>query len=57
MVPGYWALRGRLYPGLPIFADQWIFMALIGLGVSKLLFKYVGRARFPYLDEQHNITD
>src|SRR3954462_6502073 len=28
MVPGYWGLRGRLSPGLPIFADQWIAMAL-----------------------------
>ena len=50
MIPGYWGLRGRLYPGLPIFADQWIFMALIGLGLSKLLEKYAGRRRFPYLD-------
>ena len=57
MIPGYWSLRGRLYPGLPIFADQWIFMALIGLGLSKLLTKYVGRPRFPYLDHLHNITD
>ena len=57
MIPGYWDARGRFYPGLPIFADQWIFMALIGLGVSKLLMKYVGRPRFPYLDEQHKIVD
>lgn len=57
MVPGYWDLRGRLYPGLPIFADQWIFMALIGLGLSKVLDKYVGRKRFPYLDLNLKIVD
>lgn len=57
MIPGYWSARGRFYPGLPIFADQWILMALIGLGVSKLVVKFFGRRRFPYLDEQHRIVD
>jgi hypothetical protein len=57
MVPGYWGLRGRVYPGLPIFADQWIFMALIGLGLSKLLENYVGKRRFPYLDVNLKIVD
>lgn len=57
MVPGYWSARGRLYPGLPILADQWIFMALIGLVVTKLVMKYFDRRRFPYLDEQHRIVD
>ncbi len=57
MVPGYWSLRGRLYPGLPIFADQWIFMALIGLGLSKVLTKLVGKKRFPYLDLYLKIAD
>lgn len=57
MVPGYWGLRGRLYPGLPILADQWIFMALIGLLVTKLVMKHFDRPRFPYLDEQHRIVD
>lgn len=57
MVPGYWDARGRVYPGLPMFIDQWIFMALIGLLASKLLVKYLGRPRFPYLDEQHRIVD
>lgn len=57
MVPGYWGLRGRLYPGLPFIADQWLFMILIGLGLSKILAKYLGRPRFPYLDEQRRIID
>ncbi|CAN5903968.1 hypothetical protein BH11MYX3_BH11MYX3_21540 [soil metagenome] len=56
-VPGYWGLRGRLYPGLPIFADQWMFMVLIGLGLSKLLVKHVGRKRFPYLDINLKIVE
>lgn len=57
LIPGYWHLRGRLYPGLPLFADQWIFMALIALGVSKVTLRWFGRLRFPYLDEQHRIID
>ncbi|MBL9017698.1 MAG: hypothetical protein JNL83_26145 [Myxococcales bacterium] len=56
LVPGYWHLRGRLYPGLPMFIDQWIFMALIGFGVSKLLEKKLGKKRFPYLDQNHQIV-
>jgi hypothetical protein len=56
MVPGYWDARGRVYPGLPILADQWIFMALIGLGLSKLLEKKYSKKRFPYLDQNLNIV-
>ena len=56
MVPGYWDARGRVYPGLPILADQWIFMALIGLGLSKFLEKKYSKKRFPYLDQNLNIV-
>jgi len=56
LVPGYWHFRGRLYPGLPVFMDQWIFMAVIGFGVAKLLEKKFGRKRFPYLDQNHQIV-
>jgi hypothetical protein len=56
MVPGYWPLRGRLYPGLPIFADQWIFMAIIGLLVAKVLEKKLSKKRFPYLDQNLDIV-
>jgi hypothetical protein len=55
-VPGYWHMRGRLYPGLPMLIDQWIFMALIGFGVSKVLEKKLGKKRFPYLDQNHQIV-
>lgn len=53
-VPGYWRLRGSLYPGLPFYADQWGFM--IGLAA---LFMLLGKRalrsprRFPYLDESN----
>jgi len=47
-VPGYWSMRGTLYPGLPLLFDQWIFMALIGLAIVKLGGR-LGRPRFPYL--------
>ncbi len=55
LVPGYWTLRGVIYPGLPLLFDQWIFMALIGLAIVKLggrLFK----SRFPYLASDLTMT-
>jgi hypothetical protein len=56
MIPGYWDLRGRLYPGLPFVMDQWLLMALIGLGLSKLLEKKLARRRFPYLGSDLEVT-
>ncbi len=50
LVPGYWGLRGTVYPGLPFFADQWAAMAVIGFGVMKVLEKRLAKKRFPYLD-------
>ena len=55
-VPGYWAARGSLYPGLPVLLDQWLFMALIGLGVQKLLERAFKRRRFPYLRDDLTIA-
>jgi hypothetical protein len=55
LVPGYWDLRGSLYPGIPFLADQWFFMALIGVVVSKLLEKRLAKKRFPYLDDTQQI--
>ena len=48
LVPGYWSLRGTIYPGLPLFFDQWIFMAIIGLAIVKLGGRLI-KPRFPYL--------
>ncbi len=56
LVPGYWSMRGTLYPGLPFLADQWFFMAVIGVIVSKLLEKHLAKKRFPYLDETQQIV-
>lgn len=50
LVPGYWSVRGSYYPGLPFFADQWLFMAVIGYVVSRVLEKKLTKKRFPYLD-------
>ena len=51
LVPGWWTWRN--YYALPFFADQWLMMALIGLGLSKLLEKRFSHKRFPYLrDDQ-----
>ncbi len=51
-VPGYWSLRGRVYPGLPLFADQFAIMILLGLGLMKLLERrYRGVRRFPYVTD------
>lgn len=57
LVPGYWSLRGTAYPGLPFFADQWAFMAIIGFGLSKLLEKRLAKKRFPYLDDLQQIIE
>jgi len=56
LVPGYWDLRGKLYPGLPLFADQWAFMALIAFGVIKVAEKKLVRRRFPYLRDDLTIA-
>lgn len=50
LTPGYWSLRGRYYPGLPLLADQFFFMIVIALGVWKLLERRAPKPRFPYLD-------
>lgn len=56
LVPGYWAARGTLYPGLPLFIDQWALMAGIGFGTAKLLEKLYSKKRFPYLSDTHEVT-
>lgn len=56
LVPGYWDLRGKLYPGLPLFADQWAFMALIAFGVIKVCEKRLVKKRFPYLRDDLTIA-
>lgn len=48
VIPGYWDLRGSVYPGLPLFADQWGFMILIALTLWKVFERLAPRPRFPY---------
>lgn len=55
LIPGYWSMRGTVYPGLPLFFDQWILMAVIGLGIVKLGGKLI-KPRFPYLTSDLTIT-
>jgi len=55
-VPGYWSLRGTLYPGLPLFIDQWAFMAIIAFGVIKGGEKLFFKRRFPYLQDDLTMT-
>lgn len=49
LVPGYWGLRGSVFPGLPLFADQWGLMIIIALVLWKLLERLAPKPRFPYL--------
>ena len=56
LVPAYWSARGAVYPGLPLFMDQWIFMAVIGLGIVKGGQRVFKTARFPYLTSDLTIT-
>ena len=51
LIPGYWGLRGRLYPGLPFLFDQWALMILLAFGVIKLAGRFKSPKRFPYLDD------
>jgi hypothetical protein len=51
LVPGWWQLRGRLYPGLPFFMDQWAIMVLVALLTRWALARRPYRARFPFLAE------
>ena len=55
-VPGYWGLRGTLYPGIPLFIDQWAFMAIIAFGVIKGGEKLFFKKRFPYLRDDLTMT-
>lgn len=48
-VPGYWALRGMIYPGLPLLFDQWILMVIVALGLMKVSGRWFPAQRFPYL--------
>lgn len=52
-VPGYWDFRAHTF-ALPILIDQWILMALVGLGVATLLARF-GKKRFPYLGNDLNV--
>lgn len=56
LVPGYWKLRGTLYPGLPGLLDQWALMAVLGFLISKVLEKKLFTKRFPYLDQNQQIV-
>jgi hypothetical protein len=56
LIPGYWKLRGLVYPGLPMFFDQWALMALVGYGVNVGLERVFKSKRFPYLDDNLRIT-
>ena len=51
LMPGYWKARSVYYPGLPLFADQFAFMIVLALGMSKLLEKTAPPSKFPYLDD------
>jgi hypothetical protein len=55
LVPGWWSLRGWVYPGLPLLADQFALMILIGWGTSKALERLRPPPRFPYLRDDLTI--
>jgi hypothetical protein len=49
-IPGYGDLRGSAYPGLPLFADQVIFMIAAALGIHFTLDRVFTKKKFPYVD-------
>jgi hypothetical protein len=54
-LPGYWEARSMSL-ALPVLLDQWIYMALIGFGVTKLLGRLFGKPRFPYLRQDLSVS-
>ena len=53
-IPGYWDYRAS-FLALPALFDQWLLMALIGMGVAALLARAIGKKRFPYLQDDLTI--
>ncbi|MEO8707324.1 MAG: hypothetical protein ABI867_45270 [Kofleriaceae bacterium] len=49
LVPGYWAIEESFR--LPMFFDQWILMAGIGLATMAILSRMFTKRRFPYLSD------
>jgi hypothetical protein len=49
-IPGYGDLRGSAYPGLPLFADQVIFMIVASLGIHTALDRLFTKKRFPFAE-------
>jgi hypothetical protein len=47
-IPGYWEARNMML-ALPLFADQWLLMAVIAYGLLKVFERALTRPRFPYL--------
>jgi hypothetical protein len=47
-LPGYWEARSMTF-ALPVLLDQWLYMAVIGLGIAWLLKRIFDKPRFPYL--------
>jgi hypothetical protein len=50
-IPGWWDARGKVYPGLPLIADQIFFMVVVAFGIIKLLERVLAKKRFPFLAE------
>jgi hypothetical protein len=49
LVPGYWQIEEAFR--LPVFFDQWILMAGIGLATIAILNRLLAKKRFPYLGD------
>lgn len=44
-VPGFWSARSRAF-AMPFLADQWLLMAVIGFGITKIADRFAPRGRF-----------
>jgi hypothetical protein len=47
-IPGYWTARNAML-ALPMFADQWLLMAVFAYGLMQVFERALQRPRFPYL--------
>lgn len=54
LVPGFWATRLRLF-ALPMLFDQWLLMIGLALLAMRVLQRWPGAKRFPYLDDNQQL--
>ncbi len=48
-IPGFWTVRRQAF-ALPLLIDQWGFMAVVALGLTKVADRLAPKSKFPYVE-------